>query len=426
MLDTQSIKKDFPIFDHQPDLVYLDSGATTLKPRPVIQKIVEYYEKYSANIHRGVYKMSERATVEFEKAREIVASYINAPQANNVIFTRSTTEAINLIAYSLGRQIVGHGDEIVTTIMEHHSNFVPWQTLASENGATLKIINTDKDSHLDIGIQIHSGEIQIDKNIFRSIITRRTKILALTAVSNVLGVINPIKQIISLARQINPDIVVVVDGAQAVQSMPIDVTDLNCDFFVFSGHKIVGPTGIGVLYGKSKLLDEMYPFQYGGDMISSVAVEHTSFREAPYKFEAGTPHIAGAIGLGAAIQYISSIGTKAILEHERSLSKYAMKSLMQEFGQEVRVLGPKDETNRVGIVSFTFSKLHPHDIAQVLDDTNVAVRAGHHCAMPLHAHLAILASVRASFFAYNQISDIDALIEGMRRVKKLFSQEIIV
>ncbi len=415
MLDFRSIKNDFPVFTHNPGLVYLDSGATALKPKQVIEKIVEYYEKYPANIHRGIYKLSEKATKEYESAREIIARFIGAPSAENIVFTRSTTESINLVAYALGRQIMGEGDEIVTSIMEHHSNFVPWQALASENDALLKVINCDHEGNLDLG----NNHRELSR-----IITRKTKIVAFTMVSNVLGTINPIKEIISSIRKINKSVIIMIDGAQAVQSMPVDVSDLDCDLFAFSGHKMLGPTGIGILYGKKAVLEMMSPFQYGGDMISHVSLQGSEFQPAPVKFEAGTPHIAGVIGLGAAAKYIMSIGQREILEHEQKLADYTYKRLLEEFAEKVDIFGPRVGKSRVGLIAFALKGVHPHDVAQILDENNIAVRAGHHCAMPLHTYLKQVASVRASFYAYNTESDIDVLIHGLKKSAEVFSTDV--
>ena len=299
-MDLQSLKSDFPIFKNIPSLVYLDSTATSLKPKPVIDKEIEYYEKYSANVFRGVYKISEKATEEYEETRKIIRKFINAKKTEEVIFTRSTTESLNLIAYSLGRKIINKGDEIVTTIMEHHSNFVTWQVLAGEIGAKFKVINITDQGFLDLGLDnIKNQKLKI-KNL-EQVITRKTKIFALTYVSNVLGTINPIKEIVMAAKKINPKVIVVVDAAQAVPHMKVDVQDLGCDFLAFSSHKMLGPTGIGVLWGRYELLDQMFPFNFGGEMIQEVYIDKTIFKGPPHKFEAGTPHIAGVIALKESI-----------------------------------------------------------------------------------------------------------------------------
>lgn len=406
MFDASKIKKDFPIFQNDPSLVYLDSSATSLKPKAVINKLVEYYENYSANVYRGIYKISEQATLEFEQTRDVVARFINATKSEEIIFTRGTTESLNLVAYSLGRQIIQKGDEIVTTIMEHHSNFVPWQQLALENGADFKIIDVDYEGYLKLN--------QLDE-----IITKKTTILAITYVSNVFGTINPIKDIIKGAKKINPNIIVIVDAAQAVPHMRVDVQDLACDFLAFSSHKMLGPTGVGVLWGKYELLDGMFPFQFGGEMITEVHLDRTIFKKPPHKFEAGTPHIAGVIALKKAVNYLNRLGCEAIRKHEIDLTTSTIYALKEEFAKKVRIFGPDDMSEKGGIVAFSFDKYHPHDVAQILDEENIAVRAGHHCAMPLHNRLNTVATVRASFYIYNYGEDIKRLISGLKKVEKV-------
>lgn len=406
MIDAKTLKKDFPIFKNNPDLIYLDSAATSLKPKSVIDKLKEYYEKYSSNIYRGIYKISERATKEYEDVREITAAFINAKRSEEIIFTRNTTESINLTAYSLGRKILEKGDEIVTTIMEHHSNFVPWQQLALENGVIFKIIDINDEGYLDL-------------NGLGQIITKKTKILALTYVSNVLGTINPIKKIVREAKKINPNLTVIVDAAQAIPHMKINIQDLGCDFLVFSSHKMFGPTGVGVLWGKYKLLDQMFPFQYGGEMIEEVYLDKTIFKKPPHKFEAGTPHIAGVIAFGEAIKYLNTFGFDNIRKLEEELLLYCFKSLKQAFGREVKIFGPKNIEDRGGVISFSLFNYHPHDIAQILDEENIAIRAGHHCAMPLHERLEVNSTARTSFYIYNSKEDVDKLINGLKKVTKL-------
>ncbi len=407
MLTVTDIKKDFPIFRSNPGLVYLDSTATSLKPKSVVDKMLEYYQDYSANVFRGIYRISERATLEYEKTREVVASFINAASSDEIVFTRNTTESLNLIAYSLGRTIIQKDDEIVTTVMEHHSNFVPWQQLAFENEAVFKVI----DIH-------NSGRLKINENNIEEVVSKKSKILALTYVSNVLGVTNPIAQIIRMAKRINPKIIVVVDAAQAAPHRKVDVQALGCDFLAFSSHKMLGPTGVGVLWGKKEILELMPPFLYGGEMISTVSLEKTEFQTAPHKFEAGTPHIAGVIALKAAIYYLGKIGLLAIEKHEGELANYAIDRMKEEFGTDVRIIGDGLE-GRGGIVTFTFSSYHPHDIAQILDEENIAIRAGHHCAMPLHTRLKIPSSGRASFYIYNDRNDVEKLIKGLEKVKAI-------
>ena len=411
MINLKDIKNQFPIFKHQPGLVYLDSTATSLKPKIVIDKINEYYSEYSANVFRGIYPMSEKATAEFEETRGVVSKFINANNSREIIFTRNVTESLNLLAYSLGRKIINPGDEIVTTIMEHHSNFVPWQVLAEEVGATFKIIDIDEDGNLEFKIQ--------NSELLKQIITKKTKILTLTYVSNVLGTINPIKEIISTAKSINPNIIAIIDAAQAVPHLEIDVQELGADFIVFSSHKMLGPTGVGVLWGKEKILKDMYPFMYGGDMIDEVYVDRTTFKDVPHKFEAGTPAIGEVIAFKESIKFLEKIGMNNILEHEKKLTDFAINRLIDTFGQSIKIYGPKKIEDRGGIISFSFDKFHPHDIAQILADQGICVRAGHHCAMPLHTRLKVQATVRASFYIYNDEKDVEKLVEGLKKVKNI-------
>ena len=416
MLNRNLIQKQFPIFQHQSNLVYLDSTATSLKPKIVIDKIKEYYEEYSANVFRGIYPMSEKATIEFEETRSIVSKFINANKSEEIIFTRNTTESLNLLAYSLGRKIVETDDEIVTTIMEHHSNFVPWQVLASEVGATFKIIDIDDEGYLDLGLE----KVKNQKlKVLEQIITKKTKILTLTYVSNVLGTINPVKEIIKEAKKINPEIIVIVDAAQAVPHLKIDVQDLGADFIVFSSHKMLGPTGVGVLWGKEKILEEMYPFMYGGDMIDEVYIDRSTYKNPPHKFEAGTPAIGETIAFKEAINFLDKIGMGNIREHEKKITDFAINRLIDTFGQSIKIYGPKNIEDRGGIISFSFAKFHPHDIAQILADEGICVRAGHHCAMPLHTCLNVPATVRASFYIYNDERDVEKLVEGLKKVKEI-------
>ncbi|OGK14916.1 cysteine desulfurase [Candidatus Roizmanbacteria bacterium RIFCSPLOWO2_02_FULL_37_19] len=414
MLDVKQIKKDFPIFTNLPELVYLDSTATSLKPQSVLNAINDYYTRYTSNIHRGIYKISEKATDEYEETRSVIAQFIHALSQEEVIFTRSTTESINLVAYSLGRKILNKGDEVVITIMEHHSNFVPWQQLAFEIGADLKIIDIDESGELRFEIGKSGLNLQ-------GTITKKTKILALTYVSNVLGTINPLKEIIRAARRINPKIVVVIDAAQAAPHLSIDVTDLDCDFLAFSSHKMCGPTGMGVLWGRMELLRDMFPFNYGGDMIEEVYIDKTMFREPPYKFEAGTPHIAGVIGLKAAIRYLQSIGLSEIHDYEQGLVRYAMDSLKKTFSDALDILGPANPQDRVGVIAFTLKGCHPHDVAHILDEKNIAIRVGFHCAMPLHERLNVPASSRASFYLYTTQEDIDVFVQELQHVYSLLT-----
>lgn len=413
MFNSQQIKKDFPIFSHLPLLTYLDSAATSLKPQAVIDKVSEYYAQYSANIHRGIYALSEKASAEYEETRVVVQKFINADRPEEIIFTRNATEAINLIASTWGNVHIGEGDEMVTTIMEHHANFVPWQQLAFTTGATLKVIDVDESYELRVA---SDGNIDL-----KDIVTKKTKILAITLVSNTLGTINPVKEIITAAKRLNPSIITVVDAAQAIPHMKVDVQNLGCDFLAFSSHKMLGPTGVGVLWGKYALLDAMPPYQYGGDMIREVALDQTTFAPVPHKFEAGTPDIAGVIGLKAAIRYLNDIGLENIRTHEKELTTFALQMLDKTFGDDIYILGPRDIERRAGIVAFTLKKIHPHDIAQILDEDHIALRAGHHCTMPLHTALHLPASTRASFYLYNTEEDVELLVKSLVKVRKLLS-----
>lgn len=424
MLNINKIKEDFPIFQFHPNLTYLDSAAMSLKPQSVIEAVDKYYCQYSANVFRGIYKLSEKATEEYEKVREKVAQFINAFQAKEVIFVRNTTEAINLIAYAWGRVNIKKGDEIVTTVMEHHSNFVPWQILAGEVGAVFKVIDINNEGYLNLGfdklkIKNEKSKITIKNlKLLENIITKRTKVLALTYVSNVLGTINPVKEIIKLAKKINPRIITVVDAAQAVPHFKVDVKDLDCDFLAFSGQKMLGPTGAGVLWGKQEFLSSMSPFLFGGEMIREVYLDKTIFADIPHKFEAGTPHIAGIFGLGAAVDYLNKIGMDQLHQHEKELTGYAFSRLKEI--KDLKIYGPLDFNYRGGVIAFNVKGVHPHDVAAILDEENICVRSGHHCAMPLHTRLKINASVRASFYLYNSKEDVNKLINGILKVKKLF------
>ncbi len=406
MLNLTSIQKDFPILQVEAHpgvpLVYLDNAATSQKPVQVIEAMDVYYRGYNANVHRGIHRLSEEATEAYESARERIARFINAPDPATVIFTRNTTEAINLVAWSWGRTNLKPGDEILLTEMEHHSNIVPWQLLAEEKGVKVRYI-----PFLDNGI--------LDLTNLSDLLTERTKIFAFTAMSNVFGTINPTKKLVAAARAVGA--IAVVDAAQSVPHLPVDVQDLDCDFLAFSGHKMCGPTGIGILYGKRALLEEMPPFLSGGDMIRRVTFEGSSWNDLPWKFEAGTPSIAEGIGLGAAVDYLSSVGMDAIHAHEQFITDYALEALSEV--QDMQFLGPP-VAQRGGVVSFNLTGLHPHDISQVLDQDGIAIRAGHHCAMPLHQRLCIPASARASFYLYTRPEDIDRLVASLHRVRKVF------
>lgn len=400
----KNVKKDFPIFQKNKKLVYLDSAATSQKPRVVIDAIKEYYEIYNANVRRGLYPIAEKATEEVEKVRRKVAQFINAKHPEEIIFVRNATEAINLVAYSFASHNIGKGDSVVTTIMEHHSNFVPWQVLAQKVGATFNVIDITE-----------NGELQRENEKWKM---KNGKLLAITHVSNVLGTINPITGIIKDIKSVNPQIKVLVDAAQSVPHMKVDVQELDCDFLVFSGHKMMAGTGIGVLYGKKTLLSQMQPFLYGGEMIREVSIEQTLFADLPYKFEAGTPDIAGIISLGTAIEYLNGTGIENIQSHEKKLMAYCL-SRMKEI-EGLTMYGPKDIEHRSGVISFNLDGIHAHDVAQVLGDMNICIRSGHHCAMPLHKRLGVPASARVSFYVYNDEEDVDKFIEGLIKVKKVF------
>lgn len=386
-------------------IVYLDSAATSLKPQSVLNKMNDYYTLYTSNVFRGIYTLSEEATSEFEKSREKVASFIHASQKEEIVFTRSTTESINLVAAGISKTLK-KGDHIVSTMMEHHSNFVPWQQIAKEKGATLHVWNPDKDGILNIG--------DLD-----TLITRRTKVLTFTAVSNMLGTINPVKKIVSAVRHLNPECIIIIDAAQAVPHIPVNVSDWEADFVAFSSHKMLGPTGVGVLWGKLEQLEKLPPYQFGGEMIKEVYVDRTVFQEPPLKFEAGTPDIGGVIGLGAAVEYLSKLGMENVRKHEIEITKYALVSLSKL--SYITIYGPRSADSRGGVIAFSIKGVHPHDIAQVLDEDNICIRAGHHCAMPLHNFYNIPASARISFSVYTTKADIDDLIEGLKKVKNKFS-----
>ena len=404
LYDVEKIRNDFPILQtkvHGKPLVYLDNAATSQKPISVIKKAQEYYSSMNSNIHRGVHALSQISTEAYESARIKIKSFINALGKNEIIFTRGTTESINLVAQSYGRANFQEGDEVIISQMEHHSNIVPWQMICEEKGAKLKVIPINDE-----------GEIIFEE--FERIITHRTKFISVVYVSNSLGTINPVKQIIKLAHQNN--IPVLLDAAQAVNHIPIDVQELDCDFLAFSGHKIYGPTGIGVLYGKINLLESMPPYQGGGDMISRVTFEKTTYNELPYKFEAGTPNIAGVIGLGEAIDYITNIGIDNIALHEKFLLDYATEVIADIPG--LKIIGTAKE--KVSVLSFVLDDIHPHDIGTFLDFEGVAIRTGHHCTQPVMDRYGIPATSRASFAMYNTKDEIDILIKGLKKIIEVF------
>ncbi len=403
-LDVDKIREDFPILKqnlYSGQLVYLDNAATTQKPISVINIINEYYLKYNANIHRGVHYLSEKMTQAYEASRKTIKNFINAEHAHEIIFTSGTTESINLVAFSFGEQYIKEGDEILVTQMEHHSNIVPWQMLCERKKAKLKVININTFGELFLG--------ELD-----NLLTEKTKLLAITHVSNTLGTINPLKEIIAKAHK--KGVYVLVDGAQGIQHQQVDVVDLDCDFYVFSGHKIYGPTGIGVLYGKEKLLNEMPPYKGGGDMIKSVTFEKTIYNDLPLKFEAGTSNFIGAIGLDHAIRYVSNIGISNIAEYEKELASYTSIELAKIEG--VKVFG--NAMNKSSIISFNIQDVHSFDAGMVLDKMNIAVRTGTHCTQPIMDFFGISGTVRASLAFYNTTQEIDKLIEGVQKVKKLF------
>jgi len=403
--DVEKIRADFPILRmnvHGHPLVYLDNAATSQKPRAVTDALVRYYEGENANIHRGVHYLSQIATEEFEKARETVRAFVNAADAKEIIFTRGTTEAINLVAQTYGRVHVGAGDEVLITAMEHHSNIVPWQMLCEEKGAKLRVAPMNDD-----------GELLLED--FKKLLGPRTKMVAVGHVSNALGTINPLKEMIAAAHA--QGIPVLVDGAQAVPHLKVDVQDLDADFYAFSGHKMYGPTGIGVLYGKAALLEAMPPYQGGGDMISSVTFEKTIYNKLPHKFEAGTPDMAGVAGLKAAIEYMNGIGIEKIAAHEHDLLEYATEAVGALPG--VRLIGTARE--KASVLSFVLDEVHPHDIGTILDQQGIAVRTGHHCAQPVMERFGIPATVRASFAMYNTRAEVDALVRGIRKVREVFA-----
>ena len=402
--DVQKVRRDFPILRRRVgdrNLVYLDNAATSQKPQAVIDAISQYYELDNANIHRGVHFLSERATEEYEGARKKVQLFLNAADASEIIFVRGATEAINLVAQTHGRTNLRAGDEVLISAMEHHSNIVPWQILCEEKGARLRVVPISD-----------SGELMLEE--FGRLMGPRTKIVAITHVSNALGTIVPVQRIIEMAHREN--IPVLVDGAQAVPHLKVDVQAVDSDFYVFSGHKVYGSTGIGVLYGKSALLNAMPPYQGGGDMISSVTFEKTTYNKLPYKFEAGTPHMAGAIGLGAAIEYVNGLGMDNIAAHEHKLLAYATETVSAIPG--IRLIGTAKE--KAGVLSFLLDSIHPHDIGTILDQEGIAIRTGHHCAQPVMQRFGIAATARASFALYNTREEVDALVEGIQKVREVF------
>lgn len=404
-LDIQKIRQDFPIL-HQKvygkDWVYFDNGASGQKPLVVIDAISDYYKGYHSNVHRGVHFMSQKATDAFESARKAVQKFLNAEYEHEIIWTTGTTEGINLVAATFGRKFIGRGDEIIISTMEHHSNIVPWQMLCEEKGAILKVIPINEAGELDI-------------EAYKSLVTERTKIVSLVYISNALGTINPVKEVIDYAHSF--DIPVLIDGAQASPHLQVDVQALDIDFYVFSGHKVCGPTGIGVLYGKEKYLNEMPPYKSGGEMIKTVSFEKTTYSDLPFKFEAGTPDIANAIGLAAAINYMNEISFLSVQSYEHELLEYGTKRLAEI--EEIRFIGTAK--HKASLISFLIGNIHPYDTGTILDKMGIAVRTGHHCTQPLMQHFGLPGTVRASFAFYNTFEEIDRLVEGVKKVKMMFS-----
>ena len=406
MLNVQKIRADFPILDTEVypgvPLIFLDSAASSQKPLPVIEAMNDYYRNYHANVHRGIHRLSEEATNAYEGAREKVAQFINAADTAELIYVRNATEGFNLVAYSWGRQHISEGDEILLSEMEHHANIVPWQILAEEKGAVIRYIPFLEDGTLDL-------------TDLSELLTEKTKLLSITAVSNVFGTINPVKQLVEAGHAVGAT--VMIDAAQAIPHMAVDVQAWNCDFMAFSGHKMLAPTGIGILYGKRELLEAMPPFLGGGDMIRRVTLEKSTWNDLPWKFEAGTPSIAEGIGLGAAIDYLEQLGMDAVHEYEQFITNYALEALSEVPG--ITLYGPP-AAQRAGVAAFSLKGLHPHDIAEILDKDGIAIRAGHHCAMPLHQKLDINSTARASFYVHTTTAEVDKLIISLNNARELF------
>ncbi len=407
-LDAAAIRADFPVLNQplepgQLPLVFLDSAASSQKPAAVIEALDDYYRRYNANIHRGVYQLSEMATAKYEEARHLVAAFINAASAREIVFVRNTTEAINLVAQSWGRRNLRAGDLVVLSLMEHHSNIVPWQLLSEEKGIEIAYIPLTSDQRLDMDAYVR-------------LLRREPKLVAVAHVSNGVGTINDVATIIRLAHEAGA--LVLIDGAQSVPHLPVDVQALDCDFLAFSGHKMLGPMGSGVLYGKRALLEAMPPFMGGGGMIRKVTLSGSTYADVPARFEAGTPAVGEAIGLGVAVEYLTRLGMEQVREHERDLITYALARLPEVPG--ITLYGPEDPNLRSGLISFTLGDVHAHDVAAILDSENIAVRAGHHCNQPLMQHLGIAATTRASFYVYNTREDVDRLVAGLHKVNRIF------
>jgi cysteine desulfurase/selenocysteine lyase len=405
-VDVERVKNDFPILNRKVNgkrLVYLDNAATTQKPKVVIDALVDYYSRYNANVHRAVHQLSIEATETYENSRKKLAKFINSPSPQQVVFTRGTTESINLVKFAWGSKFIKEGDVILLTLMEHHSNMVPWQLLAKEKGARIEYTPITPDGRIDMAE-------------FERLLGLSPSLVAFTQCSNVLGTINDAQRLCSMAKKVGA--ITVVDAAQSAPHMPVDVQNIGADFFAFSGHKMLGPTGIGVLYGRKDLLESMDPFQSGGDMIKEVHLDGARWNDVPYKFEAGTTNIADAIGLGVAVEYLSSLGMENVRRHEVELLRYAFDKMARI--PNIKIYGPMDPEARGGVISFNLADIHPHDMASILDEEGVAIRSGHHCAQPLMEHLNVPGTSRASFYVYNSTSDIDAFIGALLKAKSVF------
>ena len=401
-MNVETIRGDFPIFQNNPDLIFLDNASTTQKPKEVLDTLTHYYENYNSNIHRGIYTIAEKATAAYEESRDKVVAFIGAKDRSSIVFTRGTTESINLVANSWGQNLKS-GDEVLITEMEHHSNIVPWQLICEKTGASLKYIPINKDGTLDVSNP-------------EKYYTEKTKIVCVIHQSNVFGTVNPIQDIVQLAHDVGA--LVLVDGAQSVPHHKVDVSSLDCDFFAFSGHKMMGPTGVGVLYARPELLEKMNPFMGGGEMIREVTLEKSTWNDIPWKFEAGTPNIAQVIGLGAAIDYLDKIGMETIANYEKELQNYANEKLQAIPG--LTIYGTAKDKGAV--ISFNLDNIHPHDVAHILDTSGIAIRAGHHCAQPIMKYLNIPATNRASFYIYNTFAEIDRLYDGLIKINAMFSK----
>ena len=409
MFDVEKIRQDFPILSrkvYDKPLIYLDNAATTQKPRQVIEALVEYYERYNANVHRGVHALSQEATERYEEARAKVARFIGADSSNEIIWTRNASESLNLVAYTWAEENIVEGDEIVVTPYEHHSNLVPWQKVARDKGAKLRVLPMREDDN------------SLDMSRVDEFITQRTKLLAVVHMSNGIGIVNPVRELVDKARAVGAT--VLIDATQSAPHMPVDVKDLDCDFLTLSGHKMLGPTGIGALYGRQEILEGMEPFMRGGEMVLEVWYDRATWNDVPMKFEAGTPNIADAIGFGAAIDYLDDLGMENVRAHEIALSAYALDAF-KELEEDVVIFGPRDPEQRGGIISFHSDIVHPHDLGTFLDRDGIAVRTGHHCTMPLMRELGVVATARASYYLYNTEEEIDALVDSVKRALRYFS-----